>query len=564
MTASEPPAPVSVPTATARRRRRIPLVWIVPLLSAAIALWLGWDTWSKRGPTITISFESGDGLTAGQSQLKFKDIAMGTVKSLAVTPDFSRVLVTVETTREATPLLSDKTVFWVVKPQLFAGNISGLDTILSGSYIGMLPSTEPGKPERSFIGKQDPPILRTATAGTTFILETNKLGSLSLGSPIFYRGLDVGTVLGWDLGDDMARHVAIHAFIRAPYDKFVHDDTLFWNASGLSVKMGASGVEVQMESLRALLLGGIAFEIKPRTTAPQSAAGRRFALHSSQEAARTSGFSYHLQLVSNFAGSVAGLAKGAEVTLHGLKIGEVTDVGLVFDQKLGRIVAPVHYRVDAERISGIAPLRGIPVGTIAAEMVRRGFRATLQAPSLISGQKIVALELVPDAPPAELVRDGDVFIVPSSEGGGFDSITRSANELLSKINRIDFDAIGKSVAGLTKGLDGTINGPELKQTLTALAATMVEVQDVVHKLDVGATPALAKLPDIATQLQGALTQANRLASSLNAGYGGDSKINRDVEVLLRQVTDTVRSVRALADMLARNPEALIKGRTGKD
>ncbi len=536
----------------------------MPLLSAAIALWLGWDTWSKRGPTITISFETGDGLTAGQSQLKFKDITMGTVKSLAVTPDFSRVIVTVETTREATPLLSDKTVFWVVKPQLFAGSISGLDTILSGSYIGMLPSTEPGKPERNFTGKQDPPILKTATAGTTFILETNKLGSLSLGSPIFYRGLDVGTVLGWDLGDDMARHVAIHAFVRAPFDKFVHDDTLFWNASGLSVKMGATGVEVQMESLRALLLGGIAFEIKPRTTAPQSVAGRRFALHSSQESARSAGFSYHLQLVSNFAGSVAGLAKGAEVTLHGLKIGEVTDVGLVFDQKLGRIVAPVHYRVDAERISGIAPLRGIPVGTIATEMVRRGFRATLQAPSLISGQKIVALELIPDAPAAELGRDGDLFIVPSSEGGGFDSITRSANELLSKINRIDFDAIGKSVAGLTQGLDNTINGPELKQTLTALAATMVQAQDVMQKLDAGATPALARLPDIATQLQGALTQANRLASSLNTGYGGDSKINRDVEVLLRQVTDTVRSVRVLADLLARNPEALLKGRTGKD
>jgi paraquat-inducible protein B len=550
MTVSES---IPVPTAGVRRRRRIPLVWIVPVVTALIALWLGWDTWSKRGPTITVAFDQADGLQAGQSQLKFKDVTMGTVKTVVVAPDLTKVLVTIETTREAEPLLTDKTVFWVVKPQLFAGNISGLDTLLSGSYVGMLPTTEKGKPERNFVGKADPPILKTATPGTVFILESNKLGSISLGSPIFYRGLDVGTVLGWDLGDDMARHVAIHAFVRAPFDKFVHHDTMFWNASGLSVKLGAEGVDVRMESIKAVLLGGIAFEIKPRTTAPAAAVGHRFRLHANQEAARSSGFSHHVHFLSNFSGSVAGLAVGAEVTLHGLKIGEVTDVGLKFDPALGRIVAPVTYRVDAERISGIAAVQGIPPGTIAAEMVRRGFRAVLQAPSLISGQKIVAFEHVPDAPPAELTRQGEILVIPSSEGSGFDSITRSANELLSKINRIDFVAIGNNIANLTKGLDDKINGPEIKSILA-------DAQDTMRKLDAGATPALARLPEISRQLQEALTQANRLASSLNTGYGSDSKVNRDIDNLLRQLTDTVRSVRTLADLLNRHPDALIKGR----
>ena len=158
----------TVPTAGARRRRRIPLVWIVPLLTALIAAWLAWDTYSKRGPTITVSFEAAAGLQAGQSQLKFKDVVMGTVKTIVVTPDFSKVLVTVETTREAEGLLSDKTIFWIVKPQLFAGNLSGLDTLLSGSYIGMLPSAVKGKPERHFVGSPDPPILTAAVPGTTF------------------------------------------------------------------------------------------------------------------------------------------------------------------------------------------------------------------------------------------------------------------------------------------------------------------------------------------------------------------------------------------------------------
>jgi paraquat-inducible protein B len=559
----DPSKPAPLPTAGARRRRRIPLVWLVPVVAGLIALWLAWDTYSKRGPTITIAFDSGDGLQAGQSQLKFKDVTMGTVKSIAVTPDFTKVLVTVETTREAEPLLSDKTIFWVVKPQIFAGNISGLDTLLSGSYIGMVPSTEKGKSQHNFIGQQDPPVLTTSVPGTTFTLETRKIGAISLGSPIFYRGLDVGTVLGWDLGE-MARHVTIHAFVRAPFDKYVHEDSLFWNASGISFKLGVNGVEVQMESIKALLLGGIAFDTRPDTKAPVGQPNQHFPLYANQEAAQSAGYGRLLHMVSNFSGSVAGLSPGADVTLHGLKIGEVTDVGLVFDPATNRILAPVHYRVEADRIAGAAAVateRGIPVGVVAGEMVRRGFRATLQAPSLISGQKIIAIEQIPDAPPAELTRDGDIFVVPSAESGGFDSITRSANELLSKINRIDFAAIGASIAGLTKGLDDTVNSPQVKKSLVALEATMVDVQDIARKLDAGASPALARLPQISADLQETMAKANRLVSSANSAYGNDSKFSRELDRLLPQLNETARAFRALADLLSRNPEALIKGRT---
>lgn len=545
--------PIPVPTAGVSKRRRIPLVWLVPGVTLLIALYLAWDTYSKRGPTITVSFEQGDGLQAGQSALKYKDVTMGTVKAVAIAPDLTKVLVTIETTREAERLLTDKTVFWVVKPQLFAGSITGLDTLVSGTYVGMLPSTEPGKPAREFVGKTDPPILKASVPGTTYILDSRKLGSISLGSPIFYRGIEVGTVLGWDLGEDKARHVAIHAFVRAPFDSYVAQDTMFWNASGLSVKLGTNGLDLRMESLKAVLLGGVAFEIRPRTTAPRAKANHRFALYDNQEQARTANYHYHLHLQSSFQSSVAGLEIGADVTLHGLKIGEVTDVGLKFDPKLGRIVAPVSYRVDGERIAGIAAVQGIEPGTIAREMIRRGFRATLQAPSLISSQKIVALEFVPNAPPADLVSEGDHFLVPSSEGAGFDSITRSAAELLGKINRIDFEGIGTSVAGLTKGLDDTINGPQIKSILDDTADTM-------KKLDAGLTPTLARLPEIAKSLEQVLSQATRLATSLNTGYGAESKVNRDVDNLLRQLTDATRSVRTLADLLNRHPEALIKGR----
>lgn len=551
------PSPV---TASVRRRRRIPLVWIVPLLTAMIAAWLAWDTFSKRGPTITVSFETAAGLTAGQSQLKYRNVVMGTVKSITIPPDLSKVLVTIETTREAEPLLTDKTIFWVVKPQLFAGNITGLETILSGSYIGMRPSVEPGKSQRDFVGQTDPPILQASAKGTIYRLDTHRLGSISLGAPIFFRDIEVGTVLGWDL-HDLATRVSIHAFVRAPFDRYVREDSKFWNASGLSVTLGAKGIDVQMESLRALLLGGIAFDTSHDTNQPIAKAEQRFSLYANAEEAKASGFGRQFHLVSYFPGSVAGLAHGADVTFHGLKVGEVTEVGLYYDARLDRVVVPVHYRVEAGRVTNVARLKHTDAKQIAEEMIQRGLRATLESPSLLTGQKIIALQIVPDAKPAELRKDGDYYVVPTAEVGGFDSITSAAAELLGKINRIDFDKIGRNIAAAASGLDETINGPQLKTTLKALEKAMLDVQDIAHKLDTDGTPALRRLPDIAVQLQEAVTKANKLIGSIDQGYGGQSKFHRDLDRLIPQLTDTARSIRALADLLARHPEALIKGRT---
>jgi paraquat-inducible protein B len=551
-----------VPTASTHRRRRISLIWLVPLVTALIAGWLAWDTFSKRGPTIVVSFDTAEGLQAGQSQLKFRDVTMGTVKAIKVAPDLSKVLVTVETVREAAPLLTDKTIFWVVKPQLFAGNVQGLDTLLSGSYVGMLPSTEQGKAQREFVGKEDPPILQTATPGTTFRLHTKRLGSLSLGSPIFFRDLTVGTVLGWDQSN-LNDGVTVSAFVRAPFDKYVHEDSLFWNASGVSLKFQSGGVRFQVESMKALLLGGVAFDTPVDSKAPVAKAENRFPLYANADAATSAGFGRHMQFVSYFTGSVAGLDPGAEVTFHGIKIGEVTEVGLVYDPKTDKIRVPVHFRVEALRIANVAPMQGIPPGVIATEMVRRGLRATLQTPNILTGSKVVALVLMPEAPKAEMTRDGEAFVLPSDEGGGFDSITRGASELLSKINRIDFDAIGANIASAAKGLDATINGPELKQTLASLNATMADVKDIAHKLDTDAGPALKRLPEISVQLQESLTRISRLAGSLNTGYGDDSRFYRDMSRLMVQLNDTARSLRTLTDMLSRNPEALIQGRSDK-
>jgi paraquat-inducible protein B len=557
---AEPPV---VARATARRSRRISVIWIIPLVAAAIGAWLAWDTWSKEGPTIRVTFESAEGLQAGQSQLKFKDIVFGTVKSLDLSPDHNHVIVTIDTTREAEPLLVRKTVFWVVKPRLFAGAISGLQTLFSGSYVGMLPAAQPGKEQRDFTGLEDPPILEAHVPGRIFFLKASRLGSISLGSPIFYRGLQVGEVLGWDIAD-MASYVTIHAFVHAPYDSYVHDNTRFWNASGLSVELAGNGLKLEVESLRALLLGGIAFNT-PSTEAHIggiSSEDHVFPLFADLDAAESASYTTKIPMVSYFPGSVSGLAEGSPVTIHGLVVGHVTGVRLVYDKEKDAVLAPVRYEVEPERVLGV----GVRVFKNQAQAVdallQKGLRATVQSTSLITGQQQVALDFVPSAPPAKMRQEDGDFVLPTAPGGGFAGLQASANDLLDKVNQIPFDQIGKNLDSILKSVNDLTNGPQMKEALVRLAATIASVQQLTHNVDAGTVPAMRRLPQMAAQLQKTVNNANKLLVSLDSGYGDNTRFNREMERLLVQTNDAVASIRALADLLARHPEALIKGRPG--
>src|ERR1700730_1133409 len=390
----------TLPQAATRRSRRISIIWIVPLVAVGIGTWLAWDTLSKEGPTIKISFDGGEGLQAGQSQLKDKDIVFGTVKSLALSPDQTHVVVTVATTRQAERLLTEGTIFWVVKPRLFAGNVSGIEPLLSGSYIGMLPAATAGKSQRDFTGREDPPVLGAYVPGRTFLLNSKRIGAVSVGSPIFFRDLNVGEVLGWDIAD-MAESVTIHAFVRAPYDSYVHDETRFWNASGVSIKLGGTGIEVQMESLKALLLGRGAFATPAaQIHTAETPENHEFPLFADRETANAASYTRKIPAISYFSGSVSGLAPGSEVRVHGLKVGEVTDVRLTYDVAKDTVLAPVRYEVEPERVVGV----GKRVFKTDAEgvdaLLKKGLRASLQSASVITGQQIVALEFDADAAPA--------------------------------------------------------------------------------------------------------------------------------------------------------------------
>ena len=555
-----------LPTAIVRdrseRRLRISLIWAIPAVTLLIAGWLTWDTLSRRGPEITIRFDSADGLQAKQSQIRTRDVELGVVEKGALSADRRYVIVTARMTRESEPLLTDKAQFWVVKPRFFAGSVSGLETLVSGAYIQLEPSGDGGEPKRDFAGLEDPPILHSAVPGHSFRLKSSRIGSLNPGSPILFRDLAVGEVLGWDVGE-MANDVIIHAFVRAPYDRYVHDRTVFWNASGASVQLGGTGLKLELESLRALVLGGIAFETPDDATASPSAQENHefnlFADHTSAEAAT---YNRSLRFVSYFNGTVSGLGVGAPVMLLGIRIGAVTDVTLRYDATKDAVVVMVQYEVEPDRITRLKLPVGESLDKEMLDLVRRGLRIRLESANMITGSKQLTLDIVPGAPDAAYDKIGDAYVLTPLDGDG--DIAASAGALIARLNAIPFEQIGDNLNKTLAGANGTINDPKLREAISELTETLTSTKTLMSSLNKGADPLLRRLPEIAQEVDEAVKHANQLVASLDDNHGPGSQFGRDTNRLMAQLSDAARAIRILADLLSRHPEALIRGRADQE
>ena len=552
------------------RRRRWSWIWLIPVASLLIGGGLLWTTLARRGPLVQITFDSAEGLQAGQSQVKYKDVQMGTVEGFDLTPDRKRVVMSVRMTAKAEALVTEGAQFWIAKPRVYAGDITGLNTILSGSYVAMQPG-EAGKPaQRSFNGLTDPPALLPDAPGRQFRLTASRLGAIKLGTPVFFHDLEVGRVTGWDLGD-MADNVMLHVFVSAPYDQWVQRDSRFWNSSGVQLRLGPEGVQMQVDSLKAAVLGGITFDTPAHRDDPkawqaaESAAGDSFPLFPRQDVAESATAPRRAMLASYFTGSVGGLGVGAHVTLQGITIGDVTSVDLQYSTETDQTRVRVGFTIQLDRVAPIGNNPVQPFREYVHKLVKEGLRTRLRGGNLITGQKEVEMRLEPDAPPASVEEEGDVQVIPAdnSGSGGLDDLSTTATQLVAKIGAIPFAEIGQNLNGTLHGASEVANAPQLRQALTRLNGTLGTVQDTVRRLDAGAAPVLRRLPAIAADLQDTLAQVRTLAASVSAGSGGDSKFGRDLDRVLVQVSDAATSVRMVADLLTRHPEALIRGRVSR-
>ena len=541
------------------RERNVPsLIWLIPILTAIIGGWLIVHTFSDRGPLVTITFRTADGIEVEKTRIKYKSLNIGVVEGVSFSPDFSKVEVRARLNKDAGNFLRRDTRFWVVRPTLSARGISGLGTLLSGAFIELEPGE--GAPQSLFVGLESPPVLHADAAGKRITLLARQLGSVERGSSLIYQGIPAGEVLGYEMAND-TRNVLIHAFIKAPYDGLLRSNTRFWNGSGIDLSVGPDGLRLKTESLQSLLFGGIGFDTPDGQDAGvEDISGLVFTLHDDLKSIKDELYTNKIRYVLYFEDSVRGLAVGAPVEFKGIKVGSVLDVRLDYDERNSSFRIPVLIEIEPERIADRGQLMKRSPKEAFQVLVKRGLRARLQTGSLLTGQLYVDLDMQPKAPLRLAKVNRPEPELPTIRGSGMEQAVASVGAIVSKLDQIDFAGIGAELHGTLKGTNTLVNEPALQSSLTDLAASLASLRGILRVVDSRAEPITSNLEQALLSARDTLDKTKATMTLVDGVIAPDAPMYHHALRLVEELTNTTRSLRYLIDMLERNPQALILGK----
>jgi paraquat-inducible protein B len=536
------------------KSRRLGVIWIIPLIAALIGAWMAVRAVTLAGPTITISFKSAEGLEAGKTRIRFKNVEIGRVETIRLSPDLSHVTVTASMVKDIEPFLTENTRFWIVRARVAAGEVSGLSTLFSGAYIGMDPG-QAGVSARSFPGLESPPAVTLDTPGSYFNLRAESLGSLDLGSPVYYRQIKVGQVVGFDLTPDGSA-VNIQLFIHAPHDQSVHVNTRFYEASGFDATIDHGGVRINTDSLINILIGGIAFQtaanLPPGPAVPPD---HTFVLYSSREYIDDPVYSQKMYFVTYFDNNVRGLSKGAPVEFHGIKIGEVVDVKLEFTPAQSNFRIPVLLVIEPERIAVAGNDASDREGLIF-KLIEKGLHAQLRTGMLLTGQLYVHLSMFSDQAPKKITQAGPYRVIPSIPGTTEEVTTGIAN-FLQRLEKLPLEQIGTDLSASLKHIRHLTASEDWITALSTLRRSLTQLEQFTAALNSEVTP---EVKTALEQLQRTLAQTEQTLAAAEGVVGGHAPLGYDLQLMVRELTKAGRAVTTLADYLQRNPSALVFGK----
>lgn len=539
-----------------REKSGLSPIWLIPIITALLGGWLIYHSLTDQGPLVTITFRTAEGIEAEKTRIKYKSLSIGMVEGVKFSPDFSRVEVRARLNKEAAHFLKRDTRFWVVRPTLSARGISGLGTLLSGTYIEVEPGE--GAPQSLFVGLETPPVMHADMAGKRITLLAKQLGSLDRGSPLYYQGIVAGEVLGYEMANDY-RNVLVHVFVKAPYDTLLRSHTRFWSGSGIDLSVGADGVRLKTESLQSMLFGGIAFDtpdIADANEGSEDIAGLVFTLHDDLKAIQDQAYVSKLRYVMHFEDSVRGLTVGAPVEFKGIKVGSVTDVRLEYDEKAASFRIPVLVEIEPERIAARGEQLKRASRDVFDGLIRRGLRARLQSGNLLTGQLFVELVMQPQAP----LKRGEKNELPTVRGVGIDQVMASVGSIMEQLGRVDYAALGADLQGTLKGTNALVNGPHLNTALAELATTLKSVRTLLGALEGRAEPIADNLERTLVAAREALEKAKTTMVLVDGAIAPEAPLHHHAVRLAQELTITTRSLRHLVETLERNPQALLLGK----
>ncbi len=531
------------------RRLGLSLAWLVPIVAALVGLSMLVGAWRDAGPTIEISFDTASSLTPEKSPVKYRNVAIGEVRKITLSENHQNVVVTVDLNKDAEAFAREDARFWVVKPRIGAAGVSGLDTLLSGDFIAATPGTSDtfGK---TFQGLETPPPITYDEPGKRFNLKAPDLGSLDIGSAVYYRKVRVGEVVSYELVPS-GEWVNLGIFITAPNDQYVTTNSRFWNASGIDVGVSTEGIELDLQSLAAVLAGGIAFEVPVRQPASEAAsADQKFTLYNDRTTAMAPDKGTAHSIRMRFDQSLLGLDEEAPVYFIGNEIGEVTSVTLDYDAKQQTFPVVVDARIYPQLMGQAydqlletvvdeadGDASELPMATrLFRQMVERGLRAEARISNILTGQLHIALEFYPatqsTGEPTALVNPDQIQI--PTQATNLAKMQEQLTSILATLNSLP-------LGNISSNLEGSL--AELQQTLRAINNEA--------------------LPATLETLQGVDELMNSMASTLDsaeATLSPNSPERQRLSLALDEIERMSRSVRELSDYLRRHPESLVRGR----
>ncbi len=541
---------MSLPTPTptqpiVKKTKRWNIVWVMPILALLIGTWLLYQNFATSGPIATITFETAEGIKAGQTEIRCRSVKVGVVKEVKLSDDLNSVMVVVELKEGADALLTENTQFWVVKPRLSAAEISGLGTLIQGVYIELDPGQNGGKRRDAFQGLETPPATNSNVPGRRIVLVAEEAGALQVGAPIYYRGFEVGRIESRELSDD-GQQVSYEAFIEDEHSHLLTENCRFWNSSGLEIDVGASGVVVKTPSLESMISGGVSFGLAEGMVGPGDSCvdGHAFKLFPDEGAARRSTFTPTLTFLLLFDQTVRGLTVDSPVEFRGIPIGRISKISFELVDSHDDPRIPVLIDIDPSLCrpkSDDVTVR--PDTTFFIEEIDKGLRAGLKTTSLITGAMHIDFDYHSGAKPAKIGKVGRYATFPT--------VATGLAQLEPKLNNI-MDQVDKVVAKIEK-LD-------IDKVMDAIAEAADEGKDMAAAArEVFEDPKFKELPK---EIAGTMEEIKKAIATL----GPEGEINQDIDKTLADLRAALASIKAVADLLEEKPNALIfgKGREKKE
>lgn len=506
--------PPSVPIKPARRSlwERVSVVWIIPIIALLIALGVAWQAYNERGPVIRITFESAEGVTAGATELKFRDVAVGVVEKVGFLPDLTKVFVDVRVDKDVAPFVDSSASFWVVRPEVSVRGVTGLGTVLSGVYIEGSWDSQADVVGVEFQGLDSAPLIRSGEKGLQIALRASGQTQLDENLPILYRGVEVGRMGKPVISKDGGFTIA-EAIIYEPHDKLISKSTRFWDTSGFTFSIGTGGAELDFTSIATLLGGGLTFETLVSSDEPISD-GQIFEVYDDEAQAKASVYNATdvepLEITAVFSDNVAGLAVGAPVELSGFAIGEVSNLnGIVDRSQFGdarvRLRATLAIQPARLGLPGGEPTREAALAFLNEQVITRSLRARLASASILTGGlKVELVPVITDFATSMSMASAPFPEIPVTKSEITD-VSATAEGVFSRLNDLPVEKLLESAITFLQSATAFVNSDDLRETPTEVIALLEDVRglvgsDAAQNVPVALNSALSRMETLLVRL----------------------------------------------------------------